>query len=720
MGQETINKYEFLVEFLIDLFDLSLDEIITDNHSQIKILNTDLKKLSEDLKYRWNNLVENLYDYPSIQNEYIEKLAPWKEKFDAFHQVKSRKDFIKFLEKYYSTWIRLSFEEKDISRKEIFQMLKNERPKITSSINTTYWGYHSLSLFKNDLFELTAHLKLRSYGTGTYSLVIIFSLWFENIKDEWTANLNSINKDYKNSLIAYEIVNLLKTLNYVESSLIFKPPERGNKFWKISTSTSESSLHPSNNLILEILSDTPVILFKEFQTHLNKIEEKIQSYTKMQDLTPYSYFENLSSELQQFLIKGKELFLKAQDLLKSPRHTDGSEKEGEIKDLEMTKISFSQIIAFFKDALEQDKSDDTILYEDKGFRTQHQIYEEYRDKIDGSLPTFYKYFDNLRIETYLEVRDKSGKGGGTEYRYKEITTSTEQKSEELLEIKVLGDKINLTSERLGIQEGLSYYNNHDYNTSTKIFKNVLNSEELSLDTNLYCSCLYYLGRSHFKTGNYQEALEYLKKAYMENHSLYNVKYSLIETYLQLYDYQNALKQADELILGLKEIFQRNSVIFNLDYLFRQDFEPGDFKYLHPKLTDLDMFSDHLILINKSSISITPFPPTEIYITQGTYNTVNRNIISLQILYKKYLRSVFLKLEILRRQYFIEMFGTNEVKIHTIIDNFIQHINFLKEDPFLSYLSIEDYEIYISYFIGLSRLVKNRQITEKLSFEFPTI
>ncbi|GAI72673.1 unnamed protein product, partial [marine sediment metagenome] len=50
--------------------------------------------------------------------------------------------------------------------------------------------------------------------------------------------------------------------------------------------------------------------------------------------------------------------------------------------------------------------------EEKGFRTKNQIYDEYKHNIDGSKPTFYYYFENLKLESFLELRNKLGKGCG--------------------------------------------------------------------------------------------------------------------------------------------------------------------------------------------------------------------------------------------------------------------------------------------------------------------
>lgn len=720
LEQDTYGKYEFLIEFLVDIFNINTEELEIDTPQGIKIVSTDLKKLSNDLKNRWVSLLENSHDFSSIQKEYIQKLQPWKEKFDAFKQVKNKSEFIKFLEKYFSTWMKLSFQNKDISRREIFDIIKHEKPLISLSIPKYIGSYKSLSILKNDFFGLTAHLKLKKYKTVTYSLIIIFSFWFENIKDTWKAEIDVINKDYQNSMIAYEIIKKLKSMKFKESSLIFESQEKGNQFIISPYIKAYNLPRPSNNLIIEILSINPIFLFEEFVSYLYSIEDIIQFNLKNQDLSPHTYFKNLTLELQQFLLKGKELFLKAEDFLELPHEHKDKINKDIVKEPEDLKISFNQIIAFFKDALERDKTNETISPEDKGFRTQNQIFDDYKDEIDASKPTFYNYFDSLQLETYLEVRNKSGKGGGKEYKYKEFKSKSGQTIKKDLEFKDEEDKEDLSSERIEIQGALSYYNNHYYEKAIQIFEHVLHSKKLSLDLNLYFTCLYYLGRSYFKIGNYKKALESFDKIYMKNRDLYNNNYALAESYLQLQDNESALLIIDEIILEIKEIFQKTNINLNLDYLFVAPFDKECFEILHPKLTEEDIYSEYSVITNKSSIKISPFYYPQSRITQVNYDIVNRNIISLQILYKKYLSSVILKLEILRREFFNQVLKNNNDKIIHIVEEFISHIKYIEENSYLYSLSTKDVEIYISYYKGLSKLFKIVDAEKRISFEFPQI
>ncbi len=719
LNSQNFGKYEFFTDFLVEIFDLRDENLNLPFQTKNKVLKPNIEKLSKELQNSWIHLLQNCIYFPSIQKEYLEKFLPWRVKFNAFKQVKTEQDLLIYLEEYFSTWMKLSFKSKDITKGEIYDILEHERPTISSITKQQFGSYRSFSILKNDNLQLTLHLKLKIYKTNTLSILILFSIWFNDTKKFWSASLDQINENYKNLIVSYDIVQKLKSLKYQENFLDFEDKSTSNRFLVSTYTRSSDSIHPSNNLILELLSDNPVSIFEEIISHLYIIDDIIQNYNKNQDISPYTYFENLSLELQQFLLKGKELFLKTEEILQH-QSKPKLQKEGveRIKESEELKITFEQIIAFFKDALEQDRTDEAIPTENKGFRTQNQIYDEYKSRIRISKPTFYNYFESLKLESYLEIRTKSGKGGGKKLRYKEKPFKAEDILEDIGDQEVKTGK-NLFSERIEIQEALSYYNIRDYEICIQIFKHVLASKEIHSDKNLYCTCLYYLGRSFFKSGNYKKALANFYKAHMKNLSLYNVKYALVESHLYLYNYEDALKLVDDIISGIKDIIQTNNINLNLDYLFIGEIDLDSIKIIHPRIANEDMLSKYLILINKPQLRIGPFSPSNL--TLETYDIINNNIVSLQILYKKYLSSAYLKLEILRRLFFRAVLKKEESQIEEIGDVFLQYSKDLYKDTILNNaIPIEDYENYVSYFRGLSKLFKLYKIGEKIALEFPNV
>ncbi len=703
----------------MDIFNINTEQFKTGIQKSVKVVSVNLEKLGNELKNTWKSFYEKSYDFISIQKKYLEKLQPWKEKYNAFRAIKNNKDLLIFLENYFSTWIKLSFKSKYISKNEIADMLRHTKPTFSLLTQKYLGSYTNLDVFEGNSLQLKVHLKLKKYRTGTYSLVIIFSFWFENTKKSGGSSLEFINENYKDTMTAYNVIKKLKSLDYVEDSLELKKKETGNKFIPSPYSHIEKDFRPSNNLILEILSGNPIILFKQLVFYLYQVDEVIQNYTQEQNFSPTSYFENLTIELKQFLLKGKELFLKAEDLFQKSKVSKDKMKPELSIVTEDGKISFEQVIAFFKDALENDKHNDLKKSEDKGFRTQNQIYDEYKENINASKPTFYNYFETLKFESFLEVRNKSGKGGGKEYRYKEIPADSDYLLKKNDEITKGEDQKDLISERIEIQEALTSYNNKDYNQSIQIFTRVLTSKELQSDPTLYCASLYYIGRSYFKNGEYKKALENFNKAHMRNQLLYNVRYSLVESYLNLQLYEDALTHVNEIIYGIRNLFETSKVNLNRDYIFVRPFDLEIYDKVHPELIEKNLFSQFLILLNKPSIKVGLYPPPNPKLSKEIIDNVSRNILSIQILYKKYLSSVFLKLEIFRRLFFREVVKKNNDKAMELTKNFFQYYQELLEDQIIQQpLPNKDYESYISYFKGISMIFKLSAIYKIIEQEFP--
>ena len=727
MISQKYEKYEFFEEFLMEVFDINdLDQINNRDGSVTKV-NTNFAILSQELEKSWEYLLNESYDFSIIQQEFLNYFIPWKEKFTAFQSVKNEDDFITFLKGYFSVWMKLSFENKDISKKEIKEIIQYERPNFLSLFENPLGPYANLLIFQSDSFKITIHLKMRKYATDTYGLLIITSFWFLDSREYWEADLDNINKNYMNSMIAFNIINKLKSLNYENNTLI--PPKAKDDLLNIPGSQLIGGFtdlfHPSNNMILEIISVNPINLFLEIKSHLYQIEEIIQEQSKNTDYSPQKHFENLTSELKQFLKKGKELFLKAEDFLKEP-DVDKSVRKKDIKtDLEDEKLSFDQIIALFKDTLEKDKKDDTIKPENMGFRTINQMYSLYKDQLEVSKPTYYSYFEKLRIETFLEERSKVGKGGGKEYRYKELKDSVQQiplKPDETEDKKI---ELSLLAEKIRIQEALGFYNSRNFEKSIEILNDLLSksSSELAKDVDLYCSCLYYLGRSYFKINKFEKAAENFNKAYIKNKTLYNVNYSLAESYFKLRKYTKALKHTDECIYGIKAVFEENLENVNLNYIFINELELDDLEEITTDLMNLDIFSKSIVSINKpeDQIKIYSYYFSKIKLDDKARKNVKRNIISMQILYKKFISAMYLKLELLRSIIFNLVLKNTHERIEPFINEFVTHSKKLNKEYILEdNLPINDFVNYLTYFKSISKAFDIPIINEKVSRAFPNI
>lgn len=125
------------------------------------------------------------------------------------------------------------------------------------------------------------------------------------------------------------------------------------------------------------------------------------------------------------------------------------------------------------------------------------------------------------------------------------------------------------------------------------------------------------------------------------------------------------------------------------------------------------------MLNKPSIKVGLYPPPNPKLSKEIIGNVSRNILSIQILYKKYLSSVFLKLEIFRRQFFREVVRKNNDKAMELTKDFLQYYQELLEDQIIQQpLPNKDYESYISYFKGISMIFNLPEIYKKIVQEFP--
>ena len=208
---------------------------------------------------------------------------------------------------------------------------------------------------------------------------------------------------------------------------------------------------------------------------------------------------------------------------------------------------------------------------------------------------------------------------------------------------------------------------------------------------------------------------------MKNQTLYNAKYSLMETHLHLQDYEDALSLVNEIVAEIRKIIKSNNINLNLDYIFVRPIDIDSLDIIHPEITEKDMLSKYLILLNKPPIPVQYFRASSGERRGRTFDVVNKNILSLQILYKKYLNSAFLKLEILRRLLFKEVLERNEKKISEIVDEFLAYRRDITYDSVMgNIISKDDYIGHFIYLKGILRIFNFPSLERKITDEFPDL
>jgi len=721
-----IKKYDHFEDLLIEIFNIERSILLREFLKECIKLEVDYKDLSKSLQNQWSNLLEKCEVFNDIQEEFLERFVPWREKFDAFTTISKSSEMKEFLEKYFSTWMRLSFETKDITRDEIKQIINSEKPRISSLFKGYYGRFANFLIFKNEFFNISLHLKLNRFKTGTYSLLVIISVWFDNPNNLWDSNVKLNLRNYKNSVIAVKLFKKFKVLGYDEDPLFYQEKSSThNRFIVNPYSLIENKPHPSNCLILEILNENPLKLFEELKSHLYQIDEIIDEIIYDKTFSVQKWYENLSIEIKNFMNKGKELFSLINELSETPQEkTEGKESKVKRKKQEETQF-LEKILGFFKDALNLDNSDNSKAVKDKGFRTKNQIYKEYKTHINVSQPTFYAYFEKLNWDLYLESRPKSDKGGGMEYRYKEINIITPSLiKKDIKEIELLEEDDSFISEKMTIQQALHYYNNKSYEKSIELLSNMVRkpSKRLIENSVLYFTCLYYLGRSYYKMENYQSALQNFEKIYSFDKSIYNVNYYIVECYRFLRKYNEAIEKVDEFIDGIHDLFKKYKITFNLHYLFTNWLEIEDLKELNLDISENEDFSRFLIFLNKSTdnFQIRTWSNSRSEISREFIEQWEKNIIALRILYKIQIKLFFIKVEISRRLIFQSILTRNEIIRRKTLGDLINFLKYIKKDSYFQKNFLEDLDNFLFYFKNISKAFDVPLIEEKINEEFPNL
>lgn len=701
--QKKNKNYKHLNQLLLDYFEISEENQYPLDFGVAEPIPANFNDIAGELKYNWEKYTNNSINFPDIEKKYEKKLKPWKQKYSAFKNAQKDQEFHQFLEKYFSTWIRLKAQNDDISREEIESILRHEKPKLVKLVEFTPGekpSYLTLLIYQKNGFRLYLHIKLLKTRSDIYHLRSVFSFWFEDYSSNWKANIRKINANYKNSVLAYEIFNKLKSLNYNQNSLRVKSQQNPKNIFSNTQNNNKKVRTPSNCLIKEVISVNPIKLLEQIERDLSYIEIDIRNVKNRDDLNPPNYFEALSKELQDFLMKGKELFLKTEDLLEKPRKLEKEIKKGEEKASTAKKLTFDQIVSFFK---KEKELDDNSKSDENGFRTINEIYNKYKDLIKVSKPTFYDYFDKLGLADFLEVRDKKGKGGGEEYRYQELDNKRETHEEKIkqsLKKKKLEKSYEL---EIGIDKALSYYKNEDFKPALKNLKILVekNDSQLKRNPRLLTITLYYIAKCYLNQKKFSEANEYFIKANLKSPDLIQPIYYTIETFFHLRKYNEGLEYAEKLIEKILNIIEENDLQEILDFIYLKG------KYIEfedeppTRLLNKELIGEkNLLLKNKNpeKYIVDSFSRRHYNLTERQTEVLKKNYLSLQLLYRNLLSALCLKFEILRKLFFYDLLKEKNEKAINYYQKFEKQFDEFKGYEFLKRVFyIRDFGNYFHYF-----------------------
>ncbi|KKL04218.1 hypothetical protein LCGC14_2618270, partial [marine sediment metagenome] len=437
---------------------------------------------------------------------------------------------------------------------------------------------------------------------------------------------------------------------------------------------------------------------------------------------------SLSIEIQTFMEKGKELFLKMEKKYQE-LEKEKIVENGKIKEPKENELTIEDVVLLFKDLIQIDKQNENINKESKGFRTINSFFKECENNLKGkSIQTLYNYFKQWKdLDYYLESRESKRQGGGKEYRYKEglfsqkiltgkqFIESEEQKAE------------LFQKEKIQIQQALNYYNNQKYEKAKTLLIKISKSPSKVLIKNkqLYYGMFYYIGRCYQKLKDYPNATNYFKKIYSENKDFINVNFQYIKSGLEAGIYAETFQIIEYTLNKLKDFLK----IFDLTnyYIIYDDLEITirSITSMYNSLNDVlrpyieylenNDFRKYIIGINKIKPDLRilrkPFDEKD-------YTIIYLNFMLTEKFYKTLMRIWFLKSECFRR-YITESIINKKTNIinatfNDLIIFFkeIHQLNLKSKFPFLGILS------FVHYFIGLAKLFDLSNIQSMLEVTFP--
>ena len=717
MKPEIYKKYDFFDDLIVQIYDideriLKEDALVENSRLHINLLST-----SKFLDGRWPQLLKESQDYSIIQKNYLEEVLPWKEKYNAFKDITEPSQLSEFIKKFYAPWTRLRFESREIEMAELEDILMRLQPKIRRYFNDSYWGYKNFLVFEDHEFRIILHLALKAHKTETFSLEIIFSFWSDKLESETPFGLEDIQLKYRNSMIAYEILNKLNSFGYIIDTLKYQEKREG-LFG--SAKKREFKNWPTACAIIEILNINPLPIIEELKTHLYQIDQTINEIMSSKDFSPRIYFEELPKKIKDFLIEGREFLTKIKDILA----IDSPFVKNEVikpKKSSRSDDKLVELLGIFRDILEKDKADNLVVLEDKGYRTLNEIIPLYKNKLKFSPPTYYKYMKENDLSLYFENRKKEGSGGGDQYRYRDHRLELQPDALEVEDKITPDDNIEHLHEKLKIQEAFRNYNTQNFQESINIFEKLLKkpSDDFKANSELFIACLYYMGRAYFKIMNYSKALQYFDRIKVFNRNIISANYYRVECNRYLGNNHQAVEEITKVISEIREYFDLYHSELDLDVIFGDWYREYQLKNLHPNILTRDMFSERFVFYNKSinkiKIDIYPDERYEIQIKEVNFK---KNMIATRSIFKILLRAILLKMELLRRKVFNGVIEGKEELINEEIGILLDFIKSMKKIRSLEKYYPIPYASYMRYFIELLKTFNFQKIAEIIRQKFP--
>jgi hypothetical protein len=430
-------------------------------------------------------------------------------------------------------------------------------------------------------------------------------------------------------IISYELIRLLESENYrvAPAYIADVDPSRSSLYL-------ESYYKPEPFLFkvyfIDLIGPSLESLLEILTSHLEKTQALIEKFKYIDK--PLSYYSAFEEEVKDFINKGKNLFLKTEDLIYT---TEVKEKRVVKKQDIKGSLTEETLMERFQLEYDQDKNK-KIVEEDAGFRSLPEIHKKYGKKLELSWKTFHdKAKLILSRSPRFESRKRMKTGGGTEYRVKP-TEFIETKKE-----RIIMPLENLKNESYEIlmdyEQAKILHDDGKASNAVDIFERIIQSYEDTLETYsfVFCDTCYRLGFIYEIYGYLEDAVR-VYEAGQQNQKFsdkksYLFEIALIKIEILQGNHKNLMTILSEIEKEIRKILKGDFAELNSIFIYIED----------TKIEDLD-------LVYIRDLKRDP---------EYSKNPIFKEIIQLDL---DLLNLQILKLDLIRRSYYIESFKSVEI------------------------------------------------------------
>ncbi len=661
MMVKNIDKF---IQSLEDIFEVNIEENkeIPFEEREIKFLDLYLDEFWQYLQNNWQELDNYAINFYNSYLNYQSKKSNWK----LILKDSENLSVIDFVLKH--SQISSAFEqsikdnklkEKDIEYEKLNILKKS--PRILSNEDLTKFqkfNLYSFEFFENGPLKINLHLRLNKSINFNFLILINLTVNYPSANQEFS--MEFINEYYHSFIIMYELINYLSELGYNEVDQEYASREvyisddlkYGNiinnyynivqneiTFDPFSNSSPEKRIFPPiefKAFYLNLLHNSAHELFSFLANNLKEIKIIIERYSNI--LNPKSYYDAFENELKDFLVKGKDLFLKAEDILYEKLTP---EKKIEYKIPKKKKLTLDKVYSLFLKEYNKDIKNG-IEDDDAGFRSKKEFFDKYQKQLKVSQGTFYNKFDKIATKiNNFEKRERLKPGGGEEFRIippeREINYIKIKK--DITQISLATNDYTKESYdvMLEYEEAMFYYTDRQFDVAKKILKKIYSSypEPLKDQSIIYSQILYYLGEIYFKMWNLDKALIIFSEGNeiesKSERNLFKFNVEMLKIQRCKGDYSDLSERVYELEKKIQTAYKIRLNKINEEFKFIDDL----------RIEDLDIY--HISQLKKNPNF-----------------RKNQTFIEIIILELNQLKLNFLKLDLIRKEILIEL-NENPIK-----------------------------------------------------------